>query len=571
MSSPNPGHSRDEMDTDSSFADVLLTPQRMNCIVEEDPSKEESKETLRALEIGGINTPQRPLSLYSVADGNNSSNSLIANPSFSFGGNNGMLQEGITLGGSKRNSLKYVPGPKLPPSSGRSKSPIRHNRSPSPDRSKRRSSLVVEKPFNFSSSTLQLPKSGGSASRTSFRKGHRYKHSSVSMNFFQEPEVKIPLSIAKSLPIPDFADLRSNIPWPTGYVKLALILLQTTTCIITFHLGHSKSWNNFITLSHLILYDVIGSLAIVFVENLSQFQVWNTGTVKLPFGLNRMDLLLSFALAISLCFMGLDLFFHILEETIALFVESSNHDHHDEIAPKIPHSHHSSLLLQTTKDSQLWYGILICNLALSLFTLFKIFQSNSHARYKTKNPLITSTYILYLVLLPVISKFTSLSDYVATGLLSLLIMTYGWRIAKWTSTVLLIGFSTVSLNGLMLDNSEHGADTAPADSGSGTLPKSKKDTSKSTGSGTNITCDPAVVKNKLKEAIEELAAFRANCRLSHDNLTIFKINFEQYVVLLKIDMSGGSNDDELNLRVSVDKCIRQMLTPVETTIDIDRL
>ncbi|SCU92829.1 LAFA_0F13146g1_1 [Lachancea sp. 'fantastica'] len=569
MNSPSSGLSRDETAPDSQFSDILLTPQRMNCIVEEDPIKEECKETLRALETGGINTPQRPISLYSVADGNNSSNSLIANPAFSFGGNNGMLQESITAGNGKRNSLKYVPGPKLPPLSGRSKSPIRHNRSPSPEKSKRRSSLVIEKPFNFSSSTLQLPKSGGSATRTSFRKGHRYKHSSVSMNFFQEPEVKIPLSIAKSLPIPDFADLKSNIPWPSGYVKLALVALQTTICIVTFHLGHSKAWNNFITLSHLILYDVIGSLAIVLVENLSQFQVWNTGTVKLPFGLNRMDLLLSFALAISLCFMGLDLFFHILEETIALFVESANHDHHDEIAPKIPHSHHSTVLLQSSTDSQLWYGILICNLVLSSSTLFKIFQSNSHARYKTKNPLITCTYIFYLVLLPMISKFTSCSDYFATGMLSLLIMTYGWKIAKWTSTVLLIGFSTASLKGLMLEDMEHGA--LPADNTTGLLRTSKKATLKPISNDKKVLCDPTVVKSKLKEAIEDLPVFRANCRLKHENLTIFKINFEQYVVLLKIDMSGGSNDDELNLRVSVDKCIRKVLKPVETTIDIDRL
>ncbi|SCV04090.1 LAME_0H15676g1_1 [Lachancea meyersii CBS 8951] len=569
MSSPTPAIFREEFGCDSPFADIPLTPQRMNCIIEEESTKEGHKDTLRTLETGEKNTPQRPLSFYSAAGGNNSSNSLIANPSFSFGGNNNASQDNNATNG-KRNSLKYVPGPKLPPLSSRSKSPVRLNRSPSPDSSKRRSSIVLEKPFNFSSSTLQPPNSGGSATRASFRKGHRYKHSSVSMNFFQEPEVKIPLSIAKSLPIPDFADLRSNIQWPSGYVKLTLVALQSLTCITTFHLGRSKNWSNFITLSHLVLYDVIGSLAVVLVENLSHFQVWNTGTVKFPFGLNRVDLLLSFALAISLCFMGLDLFFHILEETIAIFVESTDHDQHDEIAPKIPHSHHNQLLPRTSADSRLWYGVLVPTLVFSLLTLFKIFQSNTHARFKIKNPLITCTYILYLVLLPGISKITSSSDYFATGLLSVLIMTYGWKIAKWTSTVLLMGFSTASLNGLMLDNIDHSADiltpTYEVSRSPSTLPKMAFG-----GMEKSMPCDPSVVKSKLKESIEELADFRANCRLAYEDLTIIKINFEQYIVLMKIHMSGGSNDDELSLRISVDKCLRKFLKSVETTIDIDRL
>ncbi|SCU77734.1 LANO_0A01134g1_1 [Lachancea nothofagi CBS 11611] len=566
MSSPHVSN-KEEPPINSPFGEFSSTPQRMNCIVEEDHTKEEPRGSDSQSETE-CRTPQRPLSFYSVAEGNNSSNSLIANPAFSFGGNN-VSQE------SRRHSLKYVPGPKLPPLSSRSKSPPRLNRSPSPERTKRRPSLVLDKPFNFSSSTLQPPNSGGSASRTSFRKGHRYKHSSVSMNFFQEPEVKIPLNIAKSLPIPDFADLRTNIPWPNGYVQLTLVGLQALTCIITFRLGHSKSWNNFITLSHFILYDIIGSLAIIVVENLSQFQVWNTGTITFPFGLNRMDLLLSFALAISLCFMGLDLFFHILEETIVLFVETANHEQHDEIAPKIPHSHHSSPFLHTAADSQLWYGILLPNFALSLLTLFKTFHSSPHTKFKTKNPIITCSYIAYLALYPWISQITSSSDYFATGLLSIFIITYGWKIAKWTSTVLLMGFSTESLNGLMLNTVAQSSNDKPPRNAllrsKSTLPIAVVNDDSQMETSENKKCDPSYVKTRIKESIEELVLFRANCQLSYEDLTIIKVNFEQYVVLMRIRISGGSNDDELNLRTIVDKCVRKTLKKVETTIDIDRL
>ena len=458
----------------------------------------------------------------------------------------------------------------------RQKSPVRANRSPSPEGSKRRPSLVLDKPFNFSSSTLQPPSSAGSATRASFRKGHRYKHSSVSMNFFQEPEVKIPLNIAKALPIPDFADLRSNIPWPRGYVQLTIAGLQALTCLITFRLGHVKGWSNFITLSHFILYDIIGSFAIILVENLSQFQVWNTGTITFPFGLNRMDVLLSFALAISLCFMGLDLFFHILEETIVLFVESTNQDMHQDIAPNIPHSHHSAAFLHTSSDKRIWYLTLVPNLILSLLGLFKTFRSNAHTKFKAKIPLITCAYILYLALYPFIQIVTSSSDYVATSLLSIFIMSYGWTIAKWSSTILLMGFSTASLNGLMLDVDSQSpsqmANRPTISNSKSTLPIAVSSSNNNrAGSIISKSYDTTYVKSMIKESIEELPLFRANCKLSSDDLIIVKVNFEQYIVLLRLCMTGGSNDDELNLRISIDKCIRRTLKLVETTIEIDRI
>ncbi|CAR21326.1 Zn(2+) transporter ZRG17 [Lachancea thermotolerans CBS 6340] len=566
MGSPNLS-TKEDFGSSFSFGGLPSTPQHMNCIVEEDHAKDGLAEEM---EREPSKTPQRPLSFYSNADGNNSSNSLIMNPAFSFGAS--ATQE------NKRHSMKYVPTPKLPPSSSsRTKSPARGNRSPSPDRGKRRGSLVLDKPFNFSSSTLQPPASAGSATRASFRKGHRYKHSSVSMNFFQEPEVQVPLNIAKAMPIPDFADLKSNIPWPHGYAQLAIAALQIIACLVTFRLGHVKSWNNFITLSHFVLYDVIGSLAIILVENLSQFQVWNTGTITFPFGLNRMDVLLSFALAISLCFMGLDLFFHILEETIVLFVESTNDSNqHNDIAPKIPHSHHSSAFLHTASETQIWYWTLLPNLALSLLSLFKTYHSNAHTKFKTKNPVITCTYILYLSLYPLIQKVVSSSDYIATSLLSIFIMSYGWTIAKWTSTILLMGFSTASLNGLILDDDPSLSDDRPTKAllvrSKSTLPiaVANNNSSKPNKNNSKI-CDSTHVKSKIMESVQELPLFRANCKLANEDLVIVKVNFDQYIVLIRLRMAGGSNDDELNLRLAIDKCIRKILKTVDTTIDIDRL
>ena len=70
-----------------------------------------------------------------------------------------------------------------------------------------------------------------------FRKGHRYKHSSVSMNFFQEPEVKEPLNIIQSLPVPNFKDLSSNLIWPKTHVQLSIVFVETLVAVYVFNMG----------------------------------------------------------------------------------------------------------------------------------------------------------------------------------------------------------------------------------------------------------------------------------------------------------------------------------------------
>ncbi|CAI4695711.1 CEQ_1a_G0046560.mRNA.1.CDS.1 [Saccharomyces cerevisiae] len=546
----------------------------------------------------------RPSSLfYSAKEGNNSSSSIIYNPSFTFGENassNANINEAALMKGKgnegRRQSLKYIPAPKLVPPPPRTRSPVRGI---SPDAgSSKRSSMTLDSPFNFTTSTLQphqqTPPSSA-ASRTSFRKGHRYKHSSVSMNFFQEPEVKIPLNIAKSLPIPDFNDLLSNLLWPKAHIQLSIAALQIFACLITFQVGHLYSWSNFITLSHFITYDIIGSLVIIFVENLSQFQVWFTGTITFPFGLNRIDVLLSFALAVSLCFVGLDLLFHIIEEFIVLFVESgssltNNHDH-DKINEQIPHSHIANANDSQNENITLWYSILMINLVLSTLSLYKTFYANKYSNLKTKNPIITITYTAYLFIYPLLlDLLSSISDYLATLVISSLILWHGLTIARWTSTVLLMGFSTTSLSNSALFNNNDSTDTTahtqqveskaakekpsvrPRSMSS--LPIATKNTKiRKTGflNSAGFTENPTTIKNMIKDQIERLSEFKSRYILNYDDIVISKVNFTLYVVLIKITMKGGSNDDELMLRLAIDKCIQMSIPTCETTIDIDRI
>lgn len=483
---------------------------------------------------------------YSAKDGNNSSSSLIYNPTFTFGETTANAPP-VQPSESRRHSLKYVPGPQLAPPTSRNRSPTRSG-SPEPRRKN------LDSPFNFGTQVTN-------ASRTSFRKGHRYKHSSVSMNFFQEPEVNIPLNIAKSLPIPDLNDLLKNLSWPRAHTQLLITLLQFVACIVTFQLGHTKSWSNFITLSHFITYDIIGSLIIIVVENLSHFEVWSTGTITFPFGLNRIDVASSFASAVSLCFVGLDLVFHMIEEFIVFFVETAEDaENHEEIASSIPHSHHSEGLELTADDFNLWYLVLFMNFTLSFLSLWKTFYANKNSKLKTKNPLITISYTFYLAIYPsLFPALHAISDYLAATLIAIFILVHGLTIAEWTSTILLLGFSTTTIPASTLVHN-------PTDD------SSTKSKTKSITTTLNLsTQEPAVLKSKIKEEIEKLTEFVAKCDLKHEDLVIAKVNFNLYIVLIKLTLKGGSNDDELNLRLAIDKCIKKVLPSSETTIEVDRI
>ncbi|AMD22553.1 HHL217Cp [Eremothecium sinecaudum] len=572
------------------------TPTRaMNSIIEEEDSPDVTCSTVEDASdlyasVPGSQQGKR-LSFYSNKESNNSSTSLIMNKGFIFGGDSVFssanqttvdenfvpyqVGQGYSGSASKRNSqsLKYVPIPKLPPVN-RTRSPNRNTRSPSPERIATRGNKPSGKsdggPFNFSSSSLQPPQSG---SRTLFRKGHRYKHSSVSMNFFQEPEVKVPLNIAKSLPVPDFSDLKLNFTWPTHHIQLGLVVLQALSCLTVFHFGQSNTWTNFFTLSHFILYDILGSLAVVFIDLLSYFEVWGTSTIRYPFGLKRIDVLISFGFAISMCFVGLDLVFHVVEEIVVLFVESSNHEQHVDLVENIPHSHNSSI---TDSDMLLWYSVLCASAVISTATLWFTFYSKNNIdnKYKTKTPFITLLYTSYLMMYPIIAGFTRFTDFVATISIALFIIYYGLKVVKWTGTMLLMGFPVTSLEsqgGMFLADKDFVKPAKAEDSGAVIEEDYVPEMHMRSKMFFDQEYEPTIVKAKLGEKIEQLNAFKSNCTFKYTDLIISNVNFNFYIVLMRLNMKGGSNEEELALRLEIDKCVRTFFQNVETTLEIERL
>jgi len=459
-------------------------------------------------------------SLYSL--GNNSSSSLLI-PGGKVAGNRSSIS-----------SLKYVPPPSVPM---RNKSPSR-NRSPvrsgSPIRSRSNSPKKYQ-PFSFKSTNLSTPSVNNS--RASHRKGHRYKHSSVSMNFFQEPKPRAPLKIPASFPIPTINEFFTSCN-ALQKQKLGWSFFHLFISVIIFLAGFKYSISSFSTLSHLIFYDSLGSLTVVFVDIMSNFDCWSKSSMKFPFGLGRIEVLFGFALSVSLIFVGCDLISHFLEEFMISFFDDGSSGGHDHSSG---HNHHNTS--STIEISLILYEFFI------LLTVATTFISSNFIVNKDRvnsmitnfsflqntivnNPthFITLVFASYLFLYPFVSSIGS--DFkineISTLSISVLICFIGWKIVKYLGSIILL-----------------------------TYPNSK----------VSFT----TISNKISSEITDLDLFKANYKVS--NLIIFRVHMKLLTVFMSIKMVGGSDDDELNLRCQITDIIKKHLNDdyIETTIDINRI
>lgn len=113
------------------------------------------------------------------------------------------------------------------------------------------------------------------------RRGHRYKHSSVSHQIFLEPAPRAPLRLPASLPIPTVRegwasmsrDQTLRISWCFGHLFVAAYVQWTAQGSLALT-----------ALSHLIFYDAIGAFLCAGVEVLSNFEVWKRSSIRHPFG-----------------------------------------------------------------------------------------------------------------------------------------------------------------------------------------------------------------------------------------------------------------------------------------------
>jgi divalent metal cation (Fe/Co/Zn/Cd) transporter len=161
------------------------------------------------------------------------------------------------------------------------------------------------------------------------RRGHKYKHSSVSHQIFLEPPSRPPLALPNSLPIPTFAECRASMTKDQN-IRFYWSICHMAVAGYTAWNSHGSSAME--ALSHLIFYDSLGALLCVFVEVLSNFEVWGRSSVRHPFGLQRMEVIAGFALSVLLIFFGFDLISHNAKHALEGVGHEPHHSHtHEQV------------------------------------------------------------------------------------------------------------------------------------------------------------------------------------------------------------------------------------------------
>ncbi|KAI9753172.1 MAG: hypothetical protein M4579_005287 [Chaenotheca gracillima] len=174
-------------------------------------------------------------------------------------------------------------------------------------------------PFNFQ--TTSLAKSPVTRSNVGQRRGHKYKHSSVSHQIFLEPPPRAPLALPASLPVPTLKECRNSM---STEQRRRVIWCGCHVLVAAYTLWSAKGSLAMTALSHLIFFDAMGATLCVVVDVLGNFDVWKRSSIKHPFGLERVEVLCGFAMSIILGFLSFDLISHNLKHQL----ESLGHEPH---------------------------------------------------------------------------------------------------------------------------------------------------------------------------------------------------------------------------------------------------
>lgn len=275
------------------------------------------------------------------------------------------------------------------------------------------------------------------------RRGHRYKHSSISTQhqIFQEPPPRPPPVLPASLPIPTIREAWKSM---SREQRTRLYWSMCHLAVATFVFFKAEGSLAATALSHLVFFDAGSAAMCVVVDVLGNFEVWRRSTIRHPFGLQRAEVLAGFALSIFLLFGGFDLVSHNLKH----FLESLGaHEAHHEHA----HASDSPIALD-----------LVSAVAI-ITTLVSAYGLRNHARiakvmrvsYLAALPSILSNPFHFLTLfvssllaiLPLLSitLYTWL-DRLICGVISLAMFALGMRVAIAQGLMLLMSYGGHSGN-----------------------------------------------------------------------------------------------------------------------------
>jgi len=187
-------------------------------------------------------------------------------------------------------------------------------------------------PFNFQSIAYQPGRPQTKANDIGRRRGHKYKHSSVSHQIFLEPAPRAPLQLPASLPIPTFKEYRSSMS-KDQKLRLAWCFCHLVVAGLVQWGAHESL--ALTVLSRLIFYDALGAFLCVAVDVGSNFEVWKRSSIRHPFGFERLEVIAGLGMSVGLLFMGLDLISHGLTHALENSGghEAHHADTHERISP----------------------------------------------------------------------------------------------------------------------------------------------------------------------------------------------------------------------------------------------
>ncbi|KAI1138998.1 cation efflux family-domain-containing protein [Hypoxylon sp. FL0543] len=293
-------------------------------------------------------------------------------------------------------------------------------------------------PFNFQT---QIISTSPVKPNVGQRRGHKYKHSSISAQhqIFQEPPPRPPLALPRDLPIPTVKeawksmskDQRRRLYWCICHLLIAV------SVFLSAHGSLAMT-----ALSHLVFFDVGSALICVAVEVLGNFEVWKRSSIRHPFGLERAEVLAGFALSIFLIFGGFDLVSHNLKHILEGKGGHTAHhpDPHEGGGPRVPNG-----------------GLDMASLAAIAATLVSAYGLRNHARiskvmrvsYLAHLPSVLSNPFHFLtlstsalmVLLPLLSiPIGLLLDSAICGLIAIAMFLLGVRLAIAQGLMLLMSY-----------------------------------------------------------------------------------------------------------------------------------
>ncbi|KAF9869464.1 hypothetical protein CkaCkLH20_13061 [Colletotrichum karsti] len=188
---------------------------------------------------------------------------------------------------------------------------------------------TVPSPFNFQT---QVISTSPVKSNIGQRRGHRYKHSSISTQhqIFQEPPQRPPPVLPASLPVPTAkeawksmsSDQRARLYWSLCHLTVASWLFFISEGSLAM-----------MALSHLVFFDAGSAAVCVAVEVLGNFEVWRRSSIRHPFGLERAEVLAGFAMSIFLLFGGFDLVSHNLKHWLE--TKGGHEPHHEHVHERV--------------------------------------------------------------------------------------------------------------------------------------------------------------------------------------------------------------------------------------------